>query len=764
MNSDAFFSRLRSYPWVYHMTGPSYSSSSGPELDGGSPRIASGRQWLAIGGTWLLYWLIYTALMVLLPRYHKSGSSWSWVSGAQVLAMALFWTLATPLVFSLARRLRPDHVGWPRALALHLVSAFVLAVGVTPIRVWILHLTMPDAPVPILRPFFYYLDYNVITYGMLAIVGTAFDRYREYTVSRRRTLVLLTQLAEARLQFLQRQLQPHFLFNALNTVAELARESPAMARRTLLNLSRLLRSAIEYADSPEVTLREELATLEPFLEIQRQRFSDSLDISCDVSPDALDARVPPMLLQPLIENAVRHGRAGRGERGRVVVIARATSSRLLLRVEDDGARWSTGSTSTRSRGGHGIGLRNTSERLAQLYGSDHTFALRQEGDGTTVVELDLPYRSAPVEPQTPLGVSQPPDVLHGRVQLGPMPGEFCATVPLEEGAEMPAELIAESDESEARPAPRLSRRAWGFVALAWAATGVYWLGQDWVVERLRTGKPVPWTMGMVDLVSAVVWLALTPVVLWLARAVRLQRGRLLLAITFHLVAAVLVGALHLWICFSVGVDDRELLLQVNVNPFTLDLCIYFALLAWSHARDFTAWYEARGIAAARTETAIARSRVDATAIALHTQFLLSVLSSAASMAVVDPARTERVVERLGDLLRTVLRSVGLGVRTVRDEVMLLECCLDVQTELTGTAIEVHTTVDEACMGAYVPPGIVHAVMDYILARALAAPTSPLRVDVAPAGHRHSREIMFRITPLAHAVPMQGRRASLGHVG
>lgn len=760
MDSDASLSRLR----AYQMTGPSHSSQPGPELDAGSPRIASGPQWLAIGGAWLLYWLIYTLLLVLLPAYGKTGLSWNWVRGASVLAMGLFWTLATPLVFSLARRLRPDHVGWPRALALHLVSALVLAVGVTPIRLWIMHLLMPNEPVPILRPFFFYLDYNVITYGMLAIVGTAFDRYREYTVSRRRTLVLLTQLAEARLQFLQRQLQPHFLFNALNTVAELARESPAMARRTLLNLSRLLRSAIDYADSPEVTLREELATLEPFLEIQRQRFSESLDISCDVAPDALDARVPPMLLQPLIENAVRHGRAGRGERGRVVVIARATSSRLLLRVEDDGARGSAGSTSTRSRGGHGIGLRNTSERLAQLYGSDHTFALRQESDGTTMVELDLPFRSAPIEPQTPLGVTQVPDVLHGRVQLGPMPGEFCATVPLEEGAELPAELTVESDESEARPAPRLSRQAWVFVALAWAATGVYWLGQDWLVERLRTGKPVPWTMGMVDLVSAVVWLALTPVVLWLARAVRLQRGRLLLALTFHLVAAVLVGALHLWICFSVGVDDRALLLQVNVNPFTLDLCIYFALLAWSHARDFTSWYEARGIAAARTEAAIARSRVDATAIALHTPFLLSVLSSAASMAVVDPARTERVAERLGDLLRTVLRSVGQGVRTVRDEVLLLECCLGVQTELTGTAIEVHTTVDEACMGAYVPPGIVHAVMDYILARALAAPTASLRVDVAPAGRRHSREIMFRITPLAHAIPMQGRRASLGHVG
>jgi two-component system sensor histidine kinase AlgZ len=738
--------------------------AGGPEPDAGPQRIASAPQWLAIGGAWLLYWLIYTLLQFALPQYHKVDANWERARGANMLAMALFWTLATPLVFALARRLRPDHVGWPRALSVHALSALVLAVGVTPIRLWIMHLAMPDEPVLILRPFFFYLDYNVITYGMLAVVGTAFDRYREYTVSRRRTLALLTQLAEARLQFLQRQLQPHFLFNALNTVAELARESPALARRTLLNLSRLLRSAIDYADLPEVTLREELATLEPFLQIQRQRFSESLDIRCDVSPDALDARVPPMLLQPLIENAVRYGRAGRGELGRVVVIARTAPGRLVLRVEDDGARWNSHTISARPRSGHGIGLRNTAERLAQLYGADHTFVLRQESDGTTIAELGLPLRSAPVEPQTPLGVSQVPDNLHGRVQRGAATGEFRTMVSLEAGPDAPIELVVAADDSEARPAPRLSRRAWGFVVLAWGMIGVYWLAQDWLVERLGTGTPVPWNLGLVDIVSSAVWLGLTPIVLWLARAVRLQRGRLLLPMTFHLVAAVLVGALHLWICFSVGVYDRALLLAVNVNPFTLDLCIYFALLAWSHARDFTAWYEARGIAAARTEAAIARSRVDATAIALHTPFLLGVLGSAASLAVQDPARTERVVERLGDLLRTVLHSAEQGVRTVRDEVLLLERCLDVQMELTGTAIEVHTTVDEERMGAYVTPGIVHAVMDHILARALAAPTSSLRVDVEPSGHRDSHEIVFRITPLAHAGPMKGRRASLGHVG
>jgi two-component system LytT family sensor kinase len=730
----------------------------GPELETGPQWKASARQWLAIAGAWLLYSLLKVALLQATP---KSGTSWGWYSGVIVLAMGLYWTLATPLVFSLARRLRPDRVGLGRALAGHAVAAVGLAVGVTLLQRFVMHLLWPQEPVRILVPFVAMLDYHVITYAMLAVFGSAFDRYREYTLSRRRTLTLFTQLAEARLQFLQRQIQPHFLFNALNTVAELARESPAIARRTLLDLSRLLRSAIDHADRPEVTLREELATLEPFLQIQRLRFCDSLDIRCDVSSEALDAHVPPMLLQPLIENAVRHGRTGRGERGRVLIAARVVTGRLLLKVEDDGPRSSLPVVATRLRSGHGIGLRNTTERLAQLYGEDHTFDLRTGRDGTMIAKLDLPYRVSPAHHPASLDEARPSDVLHGRVQPGPSQGEFRATVPLQADRGAPADSLDAAMDVDARSAPRLSPRAWALMVLVWVGAAAYWMTQAWVVERLSMGKSPRWTVGLIDLVSAIVWAALTPVVLWLARTVRLQRGRVIPALLFHFVAAFVIATIHLEICFRSGVDDRPLLLPVNVNPFTLDLCIYFALLAWSHARDFTAWYTARAIAAARTEAAIARSRVDATAISLHAPFMLGVLSSAAALAVVDPARTERVVERLGDLLRTVLQSVGQGARTVGEEVLLLEQCLGVHEELAGTYTEVHAHVDADALGAYVPPGVVHAVMDYIVARGLSLPAAPLRVDVDAAGVGLARELVFHVKPLTPA-RVAGARMSYGH--
>ena len=733
---------------IHAMTSPApLAHSETSDTDSVAPRIA--RRWIAIGGGWLLYSLIKTALLQLAPN---RGEHWTWYStGLQVLSMGLFWTFVTPLVFTLAARWRPDRVGYVRAFAAHALTALALAAGATLVRQGTVRYLYPHEPVRLLVPFFALLDYHVITYTTLAVIGTALDRYREYTASRRRTLALLTQLAEARLQFLQRQLQPHFLFNALNTVAELTREAPALARRTLLNLARLLRSAMDHADDPEVTLREELSTLEPFIQIQRLRFSDSLDIGLDVDEHALAAYVPPMLLQPLIENAIRHGRAGRGERGSIMVVARVTGARLLLRVEDDGARWSGSFPKVLpQRGGHGIGLRNTVERLTQLYGADHSFALRLEHDGTTIAELDLPYRTVPAHPDAAAHAVAAPDPLEGRVQLGPEPGEFGVIVPLSGDAGAPVDYAEPPSDTDTAAAPMLSARAWGFIVLGWAFAGAYWMWQAWIVDRLYTGEPVAWTVGIVDLISAIVWTGLTPIVLWLARTVRLQRGRMAAAFAFHLVAAVCVAVVHLTLCFSVGVEDRALLHAMNVNPFILDLCIYFALLAWSHARDFTAWYEARGIFAARAEAAIARSRVETTAIALHAPFLLGVLTSAASLAGEHAEHAERVVERLADLVRAVLQSAEQGVRTVRDELMLLERCLEVHDEVAGARSEVCTSVDEATMGAYVPPGMGHAIMDHILARTLAVPGAAARVDVRHAGPARAREISIHVAPRPRA--------------
>ena len=724
------------------------------------PRIASAPQWVAIAGAWMVYSLVRIVLLQFAPT---KGMPWSWTSTAVLtFAIGLFWTLATPVVFALAARNRPDRVGLGRAISVHVAAALTAALGAGVVRHLTLRVLYPQEQLLILVPFLGLLDYQMITYAMLAVIGTALDRYREYTVSRTRSLMLLTQLSEARLQFLQRQLQPHFLFNALNTVAELARESPVVARRTLLNLARLLSSAIDHADDPEVTLREELLTLEPFLQIQRLRFSDSLDIGLDVEPDTFGAHVPPMLLQPLIENAIRHGRAGRGERGTVMIVARRVEQRLVLRVEDDGARF-TGSHECpvipARTTGHGIGLKNTSERLAQLYGTDHAFALRLEPDGTTIAELDLPYRDTPL--QSPAVRSDAASRRRERPRMDQSYEAFVATVPLTDQPRAAFDISETPSDADTTSPPQISPRAWALILAGWAFAAVYWMAQSYVMTWVAGKKDVRWDVGIIDLISSIIWAGLTPIVIWLARSVRIRRGRMRSAIAFHLVAAFVLAVVHLWVCFSIGVADRPLFLAVNVNPFTLDFCIYFALVAWSHARDFTAWYEARGVCAARTEAAIARARVDASAIALHTPFLLHALESAAALALVSSQRTELVVERLADLLRAVLQTAGQGAHTVLDELLLLERFLEVHGELTGAETLVHVSIDGQALKASMPPGVGNAVIDNILGRALAYADAPVRVNVEPAGPGRAREIVFRVSPPPNASAYNSSRGQAG---
>jgi two-component system, LytTR family, sensor kinase len=727
-------------------------------------RADRARRWLAIGAGWLAYGLVR---VVLLRVGQTPGMHWSWTSSIVVVcSMALFWAVATPAVFALSARVRPDRLGLGGALAVHTLAALGAALGVTLVRQLAVHLVYPAEPVRYLGTLISLLDFNLITYATLAVLGTTLDRHREYVASRRRTLSLLTQLAEARLQFLQRQLQPHFLFNALNTVAELARESPRLASRTLLNVARLLRSAMDHADDPEVTVREELATLAPFLEIQRLRFSDSLDIELEVDDGARDAFVPPMLLQPLIENAVRHGRAGRGLRGRVTIVARRAGTRLTVRVEDDGARFSGSFPRTLpARTGHGIGLQNTTERLQRLYGADHSFALRLESDGTTIAELDLPYRCAPSHPATAPSMRS----VDAPRLLRMTQDDLAFVVPIVDGDARPdggprpdlAPAPATPTAVERVGAPKLSARAWLLIAAGWAAAAAFWMTQGWLLERMMHPRSATWTVGLVDAVSAVVWLAETPIVLWLARVVRVVRPRIWRPVAFHLAAAGLLGALHLTICLSIGVADRPLLSSANVNPFTLDLCIYLALLAWSHMRDFTTWYRARSVDAACTEAAIARARLDASAVTLHTPFVLDVLEATAALATTSAARTELVVERLADLLRVVLRTSGQDTRTVRDELWLLERCLDVHAALSGTRPTLHTQVDEATLSARVAPGVGHAAMEQVLARGRAAAAAGLRVDVDTIGPANARELRVRVwSPARGGAP--GTRQAPAH--
>jgi LytS/YehU family sensor histidine kinase len=187
------------------------------------------------------------------------------------------------------------------------------------------------------------------------------------------------------------QLQPHFLFNTLNAISALIPADAQPARRMVAQLGDMLRIALDHEETQEVALRDELAFLEPYLEIEQARLGDRLTVVMDVDPDVLDARVPHLILQPLVENAVRHGIAPRIEPGTVRISAttRAGGRSVELEVRDDGPGIACDG---RAAARKGVGLANIRSRLVQLYGDAHRFDLRDHPEGGAVVTVVLPLR------------------------------------------------------------------------------------------------------------------------------------------------------------------------------------------------------------------------------------------------------------------------------------------------------------------------------------------------------------------------------------
>jgi len=209
--------------------------------------------------------------------------------------------------------------------------------------------------------------------------------YRRSKERERRSLELEATLAKSRLEALTMQLQPHFLFNALNAIAALVHKNPDAADEMLAALSDLLRLTLETSREQELPLRRELEFVERYLMIEHVRFGDRLQFELDVAPETEAALVPTFLLQPLVENAVRHGLEPRSGNGKLVIRARRDNGSLRLSVEDNGVGLSDGKP-----GREGIGLANTRARLHELYDGAANVELRNR-DGLTV-ELTLPFR------------------------------------------------------------------------------------------------------------------------------------------------------------------------------------------------------------------------------------------------------------------------------------------------------------------------------------------------------------------------------------
>ncbi|MEO8335665.1 MAG: histidine kinase [bacterium] len=241
------------------------------------------------------------------------------------------------------------------------------------------------------------LNALVIYFGVIA-AGIARAYSVRYRARREQTTMLERQLAEARLDALRRQLDPHFLFNTLNVISSLVERDPRGVRRMISRLGGLLRFSIEGAESAEITLRQELGLLEQYLDIMQVRFQGRLETVVQADPRTLDALVPTLILQPLVENAIKHGIERQREGGRILVETLVHDDMLVLRVTDNGAGLAAPSAALDigSTPGTGVGLRNTRARLAELYGTKQSFSLSAASEGGAVAEVSLPLHSTGV--------------------------------------------------------------------------------------------------------------------------------------------------------------------------------------------------------------------------------------------------------------------------------------------------------------------------------------------------------------------------------
>ncbi len=309
------------------------------------------------------------------------------------LLEAVLWAFTTLAIFWLARRFPLERGRVFRGVAVHLVAAIVIALARTGVMV-VLSWYVPWVRARTFTLWFWGTSsQNFLFYALLLGIAHLVHYYRRYREREQVAEQLARGLTEARLQALKMQLQPHFLFNTLNAISALIPAEAKPARRMVARLGDLLRTTLEHEATQEVTLREELAFLEPYLEIEQARLEDRLTVVMNIAPETLDARVPHLILQPLVENAVRHGIASRIEPGTVEISSsRGPDGRFLqLEIRDDG-RGVDRQNEGRAR--RGVGLTNIRSRLEQLYGAEHRFKLENQAEGGVVVRISLPFRLA----------------------------------------------------------------------------------------------------------------------------------------------------------------------------------------------------------------------------------------------------------------------------------------------------------------------------------------------------------------------------------
>jgi sensor histidine kinase YesM len=355
---------------------------------------------LVILGAWTLFGFFFSTQLYLNIRYHGRSQPFSLIL-IPWLTCGYLWAALTPVALWLARRFPLEKEVIVRRVALHLLFGVLISLLQLVAYNFVFQTLVrrsSDSFFP-LGPFqdvvVGQFHFNLLLYAVLVGLYQTFDYYRRFREREQRAAQLEveaaqleTQLTRAQLDALKMQLHPHFLFNTLNTISVLMEEDVGAANEMLLRLSDLLRAALKNNEAHEVTLEEELEFLEKYLQIEQARFQDRLKVRIDPAPETLTAYLPNLLLQPLVENAIRHAVAPRATETLIEIRSHKLDGHLHLSVSDNGEGMVDHATPT-----NGIGLRNTRERLEKLYGSNQDFRLETTAGGGVHISIIIPFRN-----------------------------------------------------------------------------------------------------------------------------------------------------------------------------------------------------------------------------------------------------------------------------------------------------------------------------------------------------------------------------------
>src|SRR5215471_4883068 len=361
------------------------------------------RNYLWYFSIWTVVGIFFFSQAIVQKFLSREPTPWQHYLVSWMVGVCL-WALLTPLILWLGHRLPIERRNWVRRIGMHLPISIAISFAQLFVESIILyHLRVFPTFMTGLLPTFIFLltigfHQGITTYFLLLGGQYGVDYYRKYQEREKQALrlelhttQLKSQLAHAQLSTLKMQLQPHFLFNTLNAIMVLVRQQKGkQAEEMLARLGDLLRCVLEDVEAQEVSLRRELEYLQLYLSIEQVRFPDRLRAEISADQSILDAAVPQMGLQPIVENAIRHGIGRSSAAGRIQINAIRLNDTLEIKVKDDGP----GLADKRSSDGSGIGLSNTRARLKQLYGDAAKLTVGNDEEGGVVVTIVLPYHLA----------------------------------------------------------------------------------------------------------------------------------------------------------------------------------------------------------------------------------------------------------------------------------------------------------------------------------------------------------------------------------